>query len=168
MNRVPVRLLAYGVAAAVFVLDRITKILIRQHVSAWDINTVIPGFFNIVHTENPGAAFSLLSGARPEWRLFFLVALSTTAIAILGVLLWRLQGRAAESAAMRMGLAMILGGALGNVYDRIIHGTVTDFLELYYHDFRWPAFNVADSAITIGACLMLLDMLLTRRAPQKV
>lgn len=168
MNRVPVRLLAYGVAAAVFVLDRITKILIRQHVSTWDINAVIPGFFNIVHTENPGAAFSLLSSARPEWRLFFLVALSTAAIAIMAVLLWRLQGRAGESAAMRMGLAMILGGALGNVYDRIIHGTVTDFLELYYHDFRWPAFNVADSAITIGACLMLLDMFLTRRAPQKV
>ena len=134
------RLSAYGIAFAIVVLDRITKIFIKQHFSLWDTRSVISGFFNIV--------------------------LSTGALAVISVLLWRMQGRAGESRLMRWGLSLILGGAFGNLYDRVIHGTVTDFLELYYNGFSWPAFNVADSAITIGAGLVLLDMLLTRRAPQ--
>ncbi|MGE5644408.1 MAG: signal peptidase II [Acidobacteriota bacterium] len=163
MNKVALRALPYVLAAAVFVLDRITKIVIKQNFSVWDTFAVIPGFFNIVHTENTGAAFSLFAGARSGWRTFLLAALSVAALAIIGVLLWRTPG---GSRATRIGLALILGGALGNVYDRLIHGAVTDFLELYYRSFSWPAFNVADSAISIGACLVVLDMLRTRRAPQ--
>jgi signal peptidase II len=160
------RLLAYGIALAIVVLDRIAKIFIKQHLSVWDTRSVIPGFFNIVHTENPGAAFSLFASAQSGWRTLFLVVLSSSALVVISVLLWRLQGRAGESRAMRWGLSLILGGAFGNLYDRVIHGTVTDFLEFYYNGFSWPAFNVADSAITIGAGLVLLDMLRTRRAPQ--
>lgn len=169
MNRTPVRALAYGVAGLVFALDRITKIVIKQHFSTWDTVSIIPGFFNIVHTENPGAAFSLLATARSEWRTFFLITLSAVALAIIAVLLWRMHGRTGESRTTRIGLALILGGALGNVYDRVVHGTVTDFLELYYRGFSWPAFNVADSAITIGAGLVVLEMLLARRrTPQTI
>jgi signal peptidase II len=163
---VPLRALLYGIAAAVFVLDRITKILIKHNFSVWDTVAIIPGFFNIVHTENTGAAFSLFAGARSGLRTFLLVAVSTAALAIISVLLWRMHGRMGESRATQFGLALILGGALGNVYDRVIHGAVTDFLELYYRGFSWPAFNVADSAITVGACLVVLDMLRARRVPQ--
>lgn len=165
MDKVQLRALPYAIAAAVFALDRFTKILIKRNFSFWDTFAVIPGFFNIVHTENTGAAFSLFAGARSGWRTFLLVALSTAALAIIGVLLWRTQG---GSRSTRLGLALILGGALGNVYDRLVHGAVTDFLELYYRSFSWPAFNVADSAITIGACLVVLDMLRTRHAPQAI
>lgn len=160
------RLPAYGIALAVVVLDRITKIFINLRFSVWDSRPVIPGFFNIVHTENPGAAFSLLARVQSGWRTIFLVVLSSSALVIISVLLWRLQGRAGESRAMRWGLSLILGGAFGNLCDRVARGTVTDFLEFYYNGFSWPAFNVADSAITIGAALVLLDMLRTRRAPQ--
>jgi signal peptidase II len=127
---------------------------------------VIPGFFNIVHTENPGAAFSLFSGTHSGWRTFFLVTLSSAALVVIAALIWRMHGFASESRYMRLGLALILGGALGNVYDRIVHGTVTDFLELYYRGFSWPAFNAADSAITIGVGLVMLEMLRNRHAPR--
>jgi len=166
MDRAPARMLAYSIAAALFALDRITKVIITSYVSIYDTRTVIPGFFNIVHTENPGAAFSLFSGAPSAWRTFFLVALSTVALVVIAAMIWRMHGRADEGRYIRLGLALILGGALGNVYDRIVHGTVTDFLELYYRGFSWPAFNVADSAITIGVGLVMLDMFLNRHAPR--
>ena len=133
----------------------------------WETREVIPGFFNIVHTENAAAAFSLFAGVAPGWRRFFLIGSSTTAAVLISVLLWRDGARAVGSRMVSVGLALILGGAVGNLYDRIIPGTVTDFLELYLGSFRWPAFNVADSAISIGAGLVLLDLLLAKRAPKK-
>jgi signal peptidase II len=159
------RVFSYGLAALVFLLDRITKMVIQRQVPVWDSYTVIPGFFNIIHTENPGAAFSLFAGAQTEWRTFFLVALSTAALVLIGVLLWQPGGRMGESRFLRFGLALIMGGALGNLYDRILVGTVTDFVELYVNGFHWPAFNVADSAITIGAALVLLDMFQSSKRP---
>jgi signal peptidase II len=159
------RALYYGLAALVFLFDRITKIVIQREVSVWDSYTVIPGFFNIIHTENPGAAFSLFAGAQPEWRTFFLVGLSATALVLIGVLLWQHGGRMGESRVLRFGLSLIMGGALGNLYDRVLVGTVTDFVELYVNGFHWPAFNVADSAITIGAALVLLDMFQSSKRP---
>jgi signal peptidase II len=162
MDKTRVRLAAYGIAAAVFALDRVTKIFIKRHFVAWDNFTVIPGFFNIVHTENPGAAFSMLANAPAEWRRLFLVVLTALVQAAIAFVLWRTCAQKPLSRALAAGLALILGGALGNLYDRIVHGTVTDFLEFYYGSFSWPAFNVADSAITVGACLIVLDMLRSR------
>ncbi len=157
------RVLSYSIALVVFLLDRITKLVIQREMSVWDSYTVIPGFFNIIHTENPGAAFSLFAGAQAEWRTFFLVGLSTAALVLIGVLLWQPGGRMGESRMLRLGLALIMGGALGNLYDRVLVGTVTDFVELYVNGFHWPAFNAADSAITIGASLVLLDMFRSSR-----
>ncbi len=157
---------AYLIALGVFGLDQFTKLLIRAQLSSWDTIRIVPGFLNIIHTENPGAAFSIFADASSGWRTFFLIALSTAALAVVATLLWRPSGHARESFLLRTGLALILGGALGNVFDRIVHGTVTDFVEVYFRDFRWPAFNVADSAITIGAALVLLEMLLHRRVPE--
>jgi len=158
---------AYLIAAGVFVLDRVTKLAIDRLVPLWESREVIPGFFNIVHTENAAAAFSLFAGLAPGWRRFFLIGSSSIAAVLLSVLLWRDGARAVGSRMVSIGLALILGGAVGNLYDRVVPGTVTDFLELYLGSFRWPAFNVADSAISIGAGLVLLDLLLAKRAPKK-
>lgn len=160
------RLAAYGTGAAIFVVDRLTKGLIDHYVPAWDTRVVIPGFFNIIHTKNPGAAFSLLAGASPEWRNAFLISLSLGALALVATLLWQRTG-SWHSPSLRLGLSLIFGGALGNIYDRLLYGAVTDFLEFYLGELRWPAFNIADSAITIGAALVVLDMWRSRHAPQR-
>ena len=151
------------IPAGVFLLDRVTKIAIARTLPLWDTREVIPGFFNIVHTENAAAAFSLFAGLASGWRRFFLIGSSAAAAVLLSVLLWRDGTRAVGSRMLSVGLALILGGALGNLYDRVISGTVTDFLELYVGSFRWPAFNVADSAISIGAGLVLLDLAMSKR-----
>jgi signal peptidase II len=160
----PRRPFSFLIAGAVVVADRVTKLAVQKLAPPWDTREVIPGFFNIVHTENPAAAFSLLTAIPQGWRRFFLVACSAAASALVAVLLWR---DGARSRKLATGLALVLGGALGNLYDRAIPGTVTDFLDFYAGSFHWPAFNIADSAITTGACLILLDMLMAKRAPRK-
>lgn len=164
---VRLRLLAYGLAAAVFVLDRITKVLVRHRMGTWETLTVIPGFFNIVHAENAGAAFSLFASAHSQWRTLLLIGVSSVALVVIGLLLWRPSGHLGDSLWLRFALALIMGGALGNVHDRVTTGTVTDFLQFYVGGYYWPSFNVADSAITVGAALVLLDMLRPRRAARK-
>jgi signal peptidase II len=152
------------VSMAVFALDRLTKWLIRTHVSPWDNLPIIPGFFSIVHTENRGAAFGILSQSTSEWRTLLLIALSLAVMVFITMLLVQpARGGMASTLALRVGLALVLGGALGNVYDRVHTGAVTDFLEFYYRQYQFPAFNVADSAITTGAGLLLLDMWLGHR-----
>lgn len=154
------RLEALLAAGAVFAADRITKAIIESRVEIWETIPVIPGFFNIVHTRNPGAAFSLLATADAGWRSALLVGLSLAAIALLAMLLWRAPQ---PGGVPRWALALMLGGALGNLYDRLVAGEVTDFLEFYAGRFRWPAFNVADSAISVGAALIVLDFWRSRR-----
>jgi signal peptidase II len=150
------------VAFSIVLLDRITKIQIRHSLSDFDAIPVISGWLRIVHTENPGAAFGVLADGNPLLRSAILIGVST------GVLLfvaWALWSHSASFSTLltRVGLSMILGGALGNLYDRIVHGTVTDFIEVYRGGWSFPAFNVADSAITAGACLLLVDLLWPRR-----
>jgi len=160
------RLVPFVVAAAVFVLDRLTKRIVKTHFSPWDTLTVIPGFFNIVHTENPGIAFGMLADAPAFWRDLVLIGFSLSVLVFISVLLLRPERIAGHSWLLKAGLAFILGGALGNLYDRIVNKTVTDFIEVHADisgsAYYFPAFNVADSAITIGACLLLLDMWRTR------
>ena len=152
----PYRLIPFGIALGIFILDRITKNVIKSHISAWETLRVIPGFFNIVHAENPGVAFGLLADSTSAWRNVFLIGLSVTVLVFISSLLWK--GRGTENWLLRVGLALVLGGALGNLYDRVVHGTVTDFVEVYTGQHYFPAFNVADSAISVGAALLLLDM----------
>ena len=149
------RVLPFVAAVAVFVLDRITKDLIKTRLSLWDAWNAVPGLLNIVHTENPGIAFGMLSNLENPWRNVFLIGFSVLVLAIISAVLLRMEG---QGQLLRMGLALVMGGALGNLFDRIVHGTVTDFVELHVGEHYFPAFNVADSAITIGACLLLLDM----------
>ncbi|HWZ31088.1 MAG TPA: signal peptidase II [Bryobacteraceae bacterium] len=157
------RLQSVAIIAAVVIIDRITKLYIRVRVSPWDVHAVIPGFFNIIHTENPGAAFGMFSESASQWRSLFLIAVSLVVMALIGWILWRpTRAGFADSALLRTGFALVLGGALGNFIDRATRGTVTDFLQFFFGTYEFPSFNAADSAITIGAGLLLIDLWRTR------
>ena len=147
------------ISPLIFLLDRTTKHLIETRVSLWDNHSVIAGFFSIIHTQNKGAAFSMLQDA-PDWiRTFVLIGVSSmVAIVVAFMLLRALKPSDTQTNFVRVALALVLGGACGNLYDRIFHGAVTDFLMFYWRDYQFPSFNVADSSIFIGACLLLLDM----------
>lgn len=153
------RFLPFVLAATVVLLDRITKLLIKTNFSVWDPpHVVIPGFFNISHTENPGIAFGLLTDQSSPWRSIFLIGFSIIVLVVISVVLLK-PSDSAHSRLLRGGLAVVLGGAFGNLYDRIVNGTVTDFIELHAGtSYYFPDFNIADTAITLGACLLLLDM----------
>lgn len=156
------RLRAGMLIAGVVALDRATKLYIRARVSPVDVYPVIPRFFNIVHTENPGAAFGIFSDSPTEWRGILLVGISVAVLTILGVMLWRMA--AAQSTVTSAGLALVFGGALGNLVDRLFRGTVTDFVQLFFGSYEFPSFNVADSAITIGAGLLVVDLWRSRKS----
>jgi signal peptidase II len=150
------RLIPFLIAAVVVLLDRFTKGMIKTHIGAYDTITVIPGLFNIVHTENPGIAFGMLSNLSGAWRDILLIGFSAVVLIVISIMLLRPASQ--HDAILRTALGFILGGAFGNLYDRIVNGTVTDFVELHAGQHYFAAFNVADSAITVGACLLLLDM----------
>ena len=161
-----VRLKAYGAAAAVFLLDRVTKWIVETRVSFLDARHVIPGFFDVVHTENRGAAFSLFNDSTSEWRTGLLVVFSLVAVVLVAGFI--LQRAAKLDRLSLAGFALILGGAAGNAFDRIVWGTVTDFLDFYVGSYHWPAFNVADSAIVIGCGLLLLEAVHPKRQTANV
>ncbi len=158
------RLKAYGLAAAVFALDRISKWIIETRVSFLDTYKVIPGFFDIVHSQNRGVAFGIFNDSTSEWRTAALILFSVIAVIGVAIILWRPDRLDRLSL---WGFSLILGGAAGNVFDRILFGRVTDFLELYLGEFHWPTFNLADTAIVIGSGLLLLDLLKPRRQPAR-
>ncbi len=150
------RLRSIAIIAGVVILDRITKLYIQHNLSPWDTKPVIAGFFNIVHAENPGAAFGFLSESHSEWRSLFLVGVSLAVMAIIGTMLFRQSVK--KSTMLEIALALVFGGAAGNMYDRLFRGAVTDFLQFFFGSYEFPSFNAADSAITIGACFLLLDL----------
>jgi signal peptidase II len=157
------RLRSGVIAVLVVILDRATKLAIERGFSFSDMFTVIPGVLNIVHLENPGAAFSMLADASPVIRKLVLIGISTLVMAVVGVLLWR-QPRSPHELLTRMGLTLVFGGALGNLIDRVFRGTVTDFIQVFIGSYEFPSFNVADSAITIGAGLLVIDLLRSRKS----
>ena len=142
-----------GIAAAVVVLDQLTKAMIVAAFRLGDARTVTP-FFDIVRAHNRGAAFSFLNDAS-GWQRWFFVALGDAAATFI---VWMLRRHGGQRM-FGWALALILGGALGNVIDRLIHGHVVDFLQVHWQQHYFPSFNVADSAITIGAMLLILDEL---------
>ena len=162
---VDLRVKAYGLSAAVFAVDRITKMLIESRVSVVDTINVIPGFFDIIHSQNRGVAFGIFNDSTSEWRTIALIVLSIAAVIFVSALLWRPQKLDRWSF---WGLSLVLGGAAGNLFDRVLWGKVTDFLEVYIGEHHWPTFNVADSAIVIGSALLILDMLRPKRQAANV
>ena len=160
----PARALPLAIAGAVFALDRATKLLIQKYVSFSDTYNVIPGFFDIVHAQNPGAAFGMFAEGDSELRTFVLIGVSLAVLCFVSLLLFRpARGGFTTSRLTIVALSLVLGGAIGNLWDRVAQGMVTDFLEFYVGQYRFAAFNVADSAITIGACLLLIDIWRSRK-----
>ena len=154
------RLLAFALAGAIALLDRLTKLWVQAEVTLFDRHTVIPGFFDIVHTENRGMAFGLFHDVDGPLRHAVLIGAALAILVVVSRMLWRIPVPVPrEQKLLRLALALVLGGAFGNLYDRVFRGSVTDFLEMYVGRFHWPAFNIADSAITLGALLLLLDLL---------
>ena len=149
------------IALLVIVLDRLTKWSIAQRLSLHDSIQVIPGFFRIVHAENPGAAFGIFADSPAQWKVALLIVFSVIALLIVSALLWKNSHRLTTTG---VGLSLILGGALGNLWDRIVSHHVVDFLLFYIGRYQWPAFNVADSAIVVGAGLLVFEILFTKQA----
>jgi signal peptidase II len=142
--------------AAVFAADRATKYLVELYLPEDFRRMLVPGVAWLVHSTNPGIAFGMFAGSGSRWISIALIGTATAVVFLLGWLL--VTGRAGAPPA-QAGLALIGGGAAGNVFDRLVHSGVTDFLELHAGRFEWPAFNLADSAITIGALLVLYELL---------
>lgn len=140
-------------AAAIFVADQWTKQWILDHYQHGDA-TVVTSFFNIVRAHNPGAAFSFLAGAS-GWQRWFFTAIGVGAAVFI---IWLLRAHAGQRL-FSFALTLILGGAIGNVVDRLQHGYVVDFLDFHWAGWHFPAFNIADSGITVGAVLLILDEL---------
>lgn len=152
------------IALVVFTLDQVTKAIVEASVPLYEVRSVIPGLFRLTHVKNRGAAFGIFADSPNEGKIVVLILLSMVALAVVVTLLWRNQPSARR---MGLGLALILGGAVGNLFDRLVHGSVVDFLDFYLSAYHWPVFNVADSAIVIGAALLLVDMMMTH-APAQV
>ena len=136
----------------VIMLDQLTKLLADRFLSTHASTPVIPGFFDLVLAYNTGAAFSFLADAG-GWQRWFFTVLALGVSIFLILWLKRLQPSEKMTA---IALALILGGAIGNLIDRILYGHVIDFIHWFYRDFSWPAFNIADSAITLGAALLII------------
>ena len=143
-----------SLAATVFILDQLTKLL-AAHYLTYHAGIKVTSFFNLVMVHNSGAAFGFLSAAS-GWQNPLFIAIASSACVFILWMTWRLD---VKDRLLANGLMLILGGAAGNLVDRLMHGYVIDFVDLYYRTHHWPAFNIADSAITIGAALLILDSL---------
>jgi signal peptidase II len=148
--------LELSIAAAVVVIDQIVKAVVRSRFELHDSLEVIPSFFNLTRVHNFGAAFGLMNAADFPFKT---VVLSVVAALALAALAWYGATLPAEQRLARFGLALIVGGAAGNLIDRIGSGYVIDFFDFYWRDWHFWAFNVADAAITVGVSLMILDLL---------
>ena len=153
------------IAMLVVLLDRATKRVVAGNIPLHDSIAVIPGFFRLTHVENRGAAFGLFADSPSEWKVAILVLFSVIALVVVSCLLWK---NSHSMTSTGVGLALILGGAIGNLWDRVAAGHVTDFLLFYIGRYEWPAFNVADSCIVIGAALLVLEILFAKSpTPEK-
>lgn len=150
-----IRLLYLLLAGGVFLADRLTKILIEAALPLYESRVVVPGFFHIVHVRNQGIAFGLFAESPSAGKTFILVFLSTVALAGVGYVLWTTSTATPQQ---NFALALILGGAMGNLFDRVRAGGVVDFLDFFIGSYHWPAFNLADSAIVVGGGLLLLRL----------
>jgi len=147
--------------AVVFALDQLTKIWIQQTIPVWEKGfTVIPGFFDIVHILNRGAAFGFLNRHDIDWQRPFFIVVSILAV---GLIAFMARSKDDDGPYYVYGLGLILGGALGNLVDRVRLGVVVDFLDFYAGAWHWPAFNVADMGICLGAAALLVSFYQQRR-----
>jgi len=147
-------------AAVVVLLDQVTKAAILKQFVLHESRPVIDGFFNLVYVMNPGAAFGFLAGASETFRYLFFIGIT---VLVMGLIIYYIVKSDSKNIINIISFAMIFGGAVGNLIDRIRFGSVVDFLDVYIGTAHWPAFNVADSSITIGAVLMIWGMITQRK-----
>jgi signal peptidase II len=152
------------IALSVVVLDRLTKWAVARNIPLHDSIAIIPDFFRLTHVENSGAAFGLFADSPSQWKIAMLVLFSVVALVIVLMLLWRNSHHLTTTG---VGLALILGGAIGNLWDRLLSGRVVDFLLFYIGQYQWPAFNVADSAIVVGAGLLVIEIVFAKTPAEK-
>ena len=153
------------IAAAVLLLDRLAKWAVASNIPLHDSVTVIPGCFHLTHVENTGAAFGLFAESTAQWKIGALVSFSVIALMVVSALLWK---HSHSLSTTTIGLALILGGATGNLWDRMLTGHVVDFFDFYVGSYHWPAFNVADSAIVIGAILLVSEIVFAKSGNEAV
>src|SRR5271168_3440052 len=146
----------FFLALLIILIDRWTKRLVATRIALYTHIQIIPGFFRLTHTENTGAAFSLFADSPAPWKTALLIAFSMIALIVVSALLWKNHH---THIATGVGLSLIMGGALGNLWDRLARGRVVDFLLVYVKQYQWPVFNLADSAIVVGAGLLVLQIL---------
>lgn len=147
-------------ALLILLLDQASKLLVHRLVPLHATIPVIPGMLNLTHVRNTGAAFGLMNAAEFPFKPAVMALIAAAALAAIGLYAWRTPAR---SLAARIGFGLILGGACGNLIDRLRSGHVIDFVDVYWRHYHFWAFNVADSAITVGAALLIFDMLAARR-----
>jgi signal peptidase II len=148
----------------IVVVDQITKALVRTRVPLYASITIFPGFLNLTHVLNTGAAFGILNASDFPFKTVVIAVIATVALIFVGLYAARMGH---HQLVARLGLALIIGGAAGNLLDRIVAGSVVDFVDVYWQTHHFWAFNVADSAITVGVAIMILDMLGTGRHVSK-
>ncbi len=149
-----IRLVIIG--GIIVIIDQLTKFFIVKYLPLHDTVPVVAGLFNIIHIKNPGGAFGLLANLTPGMRTFIFLFISSLAV---GLILYFYLKTPVNQTWLAAGFALIFGGAIGNLIDRIRFGVVTDFLDFYINKYHWPAFNVADSAITVGIGIFIFHLL---------
>lgn len=157
MNRY---LLLTVVAGGVIIFDQTSKYAIQHIMTLYDYTEIIPGFFSLTYIQNPGAAFGLFGKATESLRSIFLIGISIFALSILFIMYAKLTEK---SILINVSIGMIIGGAVGNLIDRIRFHSVVDFLDFHLKGYHWPTFNLADSAITIGTIILMLNVLFPKR-----
>ncbi|MGH7839063.1 MAG: signal peptidase II [Candidatus Binataceae bacterium] len=151
-------------ALVIFAADQASKYAVEKFTAAGSLRVLIPGLLNLVHTSNPGVAFGLLADSASPYLAPLLILFSVSVMALLG---WLLVTGRAGGALGQLGLALILGGAMGNVLDRVLRRSVTDFIDFHLGSHHWYTFNIADSAIVVGAALVVLELLRDWRHPSQ-
>jgi signal peptidase II len=144
----------------VILVDQVTKLYVMQTMRLHESVPIIPNLFSLTYIRNPGAAFGLLAGSSNTFRMVFFGLTSIFALGLLGTILLRMPEREWMG---RLSVAGILGGAIGNLIDRLRYGEVIDFLDFYIESYHWPAFNVADSAITVGVTLLIIHFMFEKK-----
>jgi signal peptidase II len=152
------------IALLVVFVDRFAKWLVARNILLHDSIVIIPRFFRLTHVQNRGAAFGIFDDSPNEWKVAALILFSILALVVVTALLWK---NSHAMSATGVGLALVMGGAIGNLWDRVATGHVVDFLDFYIGSYHWPAFNVADSAIVIGAFLLVGEIIFAKRPHQE-
>lgn len=155
-SQTPRRRLELWLPLVIIAADQLTKVLIRTTVPLHGEMPIVPGFINLTHVQNTGAAFGFLNGSEFPMKTVLIAGIAAVALVLVGFYSASLSH---QQTAARIGLALIIGGAAGNLIDRLVVGSVVDFVDVYFRNWHFWAFNVADSAITVGVAIMILDML---------